>query len=184
MFKYFINESIKKLVQMIFGLEIFDFPLLNSLRKLAYRTVFKIGDNPIIEKNVKIYGVHQMIEGNIKIGSRVLLGKNVEIDSSGIVEIEDDVWFSEGSQVHSHYHMLDEDRIMRVKDKIVLVSLTFKEGCWIGARAIILPSTGVIGKYAVVGSGSVVTKPVEDYTVVAGNPAKVIRKLDYKEKGN
>lgn len=97
MFKYFINESIKKLVQMIFGLEIFDFSLLNSLRKLAYRMVFKIGDNPIIEKNVKIYRVHQMLQGNIKIGGRVLLGKNVEIDSSGAVEIEDDLWFSEGS---------------------------------------------------------------------------------------
>ena len=56
MFKYFINESIKKLVQMIFGLEIFDFSLLNSLRKLAYRMVFKIGDNPIIEKMWKYIG--------------------------------------------------------------------------------------------------------------------------------
>ena len=50
-----------------------------------------------------------------------MLGKNVEIDSSGEVVIEDDVWFSEGSQVHSHYHVLDEDRIKRVKDKIVPV---------------------------------------------------------------
>ena len=182
MFKYFINESIKKLTQMIFGLEIFDFPVLNSLRKLAYKSVFKTGNNLTIEKNVKIYRVHQMVKGNIRIGSRVLLGKNVEIDSSGEVVIEDDVWFSEGSQVHSHYHVLDEDRIKRVKDKIVPVSITFKEGCWIGARAIILPSAGVIGKHAVVGAGSVVTKPVEDYTVVAGNPAKVIKRLDYKEK--
>lgn len=184
MFKYLINESIKKLAQMIFGLEIFDFPGLNYLRKLAYRTVFKIGNDPIIEKNVNIYRVHQMRDGNIKIGNRVLLGKNVEIDSSGKIEIEDDVWFSEGSQVHSHYHILDEDRIKRVKDKIVPVSLTFKEGCWIGARAIILPNVGVIGKHSVVGAGSVVTKPVEDYTVVAGNPAKVIKKLDYKEMRN
>ncbi|MCF0147285.1 MAG: acyltransferase [Clostridium sp.] len=184
MLKYFIDESIKKLVQMIFGLEIFDFPILNSLRKLAYKAVFKMGNKLIIEKNVKIYRVHQMKEGNIKIGSGVLLGKNVEIDSSGQVEIEDDVWFSEGSQVHSHYHVLDEDRTKRVKDKIIPVSLTFKEGCWIGARAIILPSVGVIGKHAVVGAGSVVTKPVEDYTVVAGNPAKVIKRLDYKEKRN
>lgn len=42
----------------------------------------------------------------------------------------------------------------------------------------------MIGKHAVVGAGSIVTKPVEDYTVVAGNPAKVIKKLEYKEKRN
>lgn len=184
MLKYLIDESIKKLAQMICGLEIFDFPVLNSLRKLAYRTVFKIGSNPIIEKNVKIYRVHQMRDGNIKIGNKVLLAKNVEIDSSGSIEVEDNVWFSEGSQVHSHYHMLDEDRLNSSKDKIIPVSIRFKEGCWIGSRAIILPSVGVIGKHAVIGAGSVVTKDVEDYTVVAGNPAKVIKRLDYEAKEN
>ena len=50
--------------------------------------------------------------------------------------------------------MLDEDRIMRVKDKIVPVSLHFKEGGWIGVRAIILPSAGVIGKHTIVGAGA------------------------------
>lgn len=44
---------------------------------------------------------------------------------------------------------------------------------WIGYRAIILPNIS-IGDGAVVGAGTVVTKPVEPYTIVAGNPAKVI----------
>jgi maltose O-acetyltransferase len=46
---------------------------------------------------------------------------------------------------------------------------------WIGYRAIILPSV-TIGEGAVVGAGAVVTKNVEPYTIVAGNPAKFINK--------
>lgn len=47
----------------------------------------------------------------------------------------------------------------------------------IGARAIVLPGV-TIGEHSIVGAGSVVTKDVEPYTIVAGNPAKPIRKLD------
>lgn len=54
---------------------------------------------------------------------------------------------------------------------------TNKKGAWIGAGASILPGI-CIGRYAVVGAASVVTKDVPDYTVVVGNPAKVIKSLD------
>jgi serine acetyltransferase len=46
---------------------------------------------------------------------------------------------------------------------------------WIGESAILLPSVSRIGNGAVIGAGSVVTKDVEAYTVVAGNPARKIR---------
>ena len=54
-------------------------------------------------------------------------------------------------------------------------TVILKEDCWIGAGVTILPGV-TIGKCAIVGAGSVVTKDVEDYTVVAGVPAKVIKK--------
>lgn len=52
-----------------------------------------------------------------------------------------------------------------------------KEGAWIGAHAIVLPGV-CIGRYAIVGAGSVVTKDIPDYGVAVGNPARVIRTLD------
>ena len=55
-----------------------------------------------------------------------------------------------------------------------------KKCAWIGAGATILPGV-CIGKHAIVGAGSVVTKDVPDYAVAVGNPAKVIKMLD-KEK--
>ena len=47
---------------------------------------------------------------------------------------------------------------------------------WIGANVIILPSVTFIGNGAVIGAGSVVTKNINNYEVVAGNPAKVLKK--------
>ena len=54
-----------------------------------------------------------------------------------------------------------------------------KHDAWIGAGAILLPNV-TIGEMSVVGAGSVVTEDVPAYTVVAGVPAKIIRKIDQR----
>jgi acetyltransferase-like isoleucine patch superfamily enzyme len=54
--------------------------------------------------------------------------------------------------------------------------ITIGEDCWIGGNAIVLPGV-TIGRGVTVGAGSVVTKNVEDFCVVAGNPARVIRRI-------
>jgi acetyltransferase-like isoleucine patch superfamily enzyme len=55
-------------------------------------------------------------------------------------------------------------------------SISIGDDSWIGANAIILPGCTRIGVGAVIGAGSIVTKDVPDFTVVAGNPARVIHK--------
>jgi len=62
------------------------------------------------------------------------------------------------------------------EDMLERPSLKIGHDVWIGEWAIILPSVNVIGNGAVIGAGSIVTKDVLPYTVVAGNPAKVICK--------
>lgn len=57
------------------------------------------------------------------------------------------------------------------------------EDCWLGGNVIVLPGV-VIGKGSTVGAGSVVTKDVEPYTCVAGNPARVIRKIEVGTGGD
>ena len=54
-------------------------------------------------------------------------------------------------------------------------SLEIGEGAFIGSRSLILHNCNRIGKNAVIGTGSVVTKDVPDNAIVAGNPAKVIK---------
>lgn len=63
---------------------------------------------------------------------------------------------------------------IKVKD-IERSKLIVGHGCWIGANAIILSGCHKIGNGAVVGAGAVVTKDVPPYSVVVGNPARVIK---------
>lgn len=117
------------------------------------------------------------MNGFISIGNRVLLARNVAIDYSGEVIIEDDVWLSEAAQIHSHEHPITKSRIGR-KDPILRNKIILRKGCWIGANAIILPKVQEIGANTIVAAGAVVTKKVPPNVVVAGNPARIIRKLD------
>lgn len=56
-----------------------------------------------------------------------------------------------------------------------------KNNAWIGTGAIIMPNI-TVGEFSIIGAGSVVTKDVPPYTVVAGVPAKVIRTLKASNK--
>lgn len=62
-----------------------------------------------------------------------------------------------------------------LEDNIPSSSLTIGHDAWVGERTIITPGCARIGIGAVVGAGSVVTKDVPDFAVVAGNPARIIR---------
>jgi len=68
-----------------------------------------------------------------------------------------------------------------IKDLIPRRKLVIGNDVWVGFNAIILPSVSKIGDGAVIGAGSVVTKDVTPFAVVAGNPAKII-KYRFKEE--
>ena len=120
--------------------------------------------------------------------SRISIGKNVRIhpgtmlfadyEEEGYIVIEDDVAMGAGVHCYTNNHRFDRKDIP-IRDQGYYPSkpLRICRGAWIGANVIIL--LGVrIGVNAVVGAGSVVTKDVDDYTVVGGVPARVIRRID------
>ena len=129
----------------------------------------------------------------IEIGNNVFIGGSSIFDCVEKIMIEDDVLISYGcliadSDNHSiHYDIRKNDlkdwRNGRKHDWSTTVTkpIFVKKGAWIGARAIILKGV-TIGRFAVVGAGSVVTRDVPPYTVVAGNPARVIRELQPDER--
>lgn len=127
-----------------------------------------IRENNIIGDNVSI-GTGATLEfGNI-------IGNNVRIQTQAtigeLVKIEDDVWI--GPRVI----FLNDPHPPCPRYKECLGGPVIKRGAKIGANATILPGV-VIGEYAIVGAGTVVTKDVEARTVVVGNPAKPIKKVD------
>ena len=102
--------------------------------------------------------------------TRVLIGKNVSIAPNVVMIACSSA--NNGKKINEiryvKEHLWKEDRIVIADD------------VWIGANVTILPGVSV-GKCSVIGAGSVVTKNVEPYTIVAGNPARVIRRLNEKE---
>lgn len=105
------------------------------------------------------------------IGNNVFINSNLLAMARGGITINDDVMLAANVQLISNNHDVYNRQILTCKP------IHIKKGAWIGAGATILPGVS-IGKYAIVGACSVVTKDVDDYNVVVGNPAKVIKKLD------
>jgi len=173
--QYKKDQNRKRLILTVFGSRLFSFPWTYKLRIKAYQREFNIGKNPIIENDVWIQRTHGL-QGEITIGNRVLLARHVAIDYSGSVILENDVWLSEGCQVHTHIHQLNNKRLQR-GGNIIPTQIILRRGCWIGASAIILPQVSEIGENSIVAAGSIVTKSVPADVIVAGNPAKVIKKI-------
>lgn len=119
----------------------------------------------------------------LQIGVNAYIGPGVFIDLAAPVRIAAEAVLAPQVMLLTH-----GDVGNRLLAKIINRSegaVCLKEGCWLGARAIILPGI-TVGTGAVVGAGSVVTADVPDYTVVAGAPARQVRKLDgaLKEETN
>ena len=116
-----------------------------------------------IGRNCKI-DAFVYIEGNVKIGNNVKIRAFTFIPEG--VEIEDEVFIGPGV-------IFTNDKYPRAQGEWRLLRTKVKKGASIGAGAVILPGI-TIGKYAIVGAGSVVTKNIPDYAIVVGNPAKIV----------
>lgn len=110
---------------------------------------------------------------NLKIGKGVFINSGVMFTDLGGIELADNVLVGPNATIISVNHPLDPQRRHEVEMKPVLV----EENAWLGANSTILPSVKV-GKNAVVAAGAVVTKDVPANTVVAGVPARVIKKIE------
>lgn len=125
-----------------------------------------IGENTFVAAPLNGAALHRL-----KIGSGVFINGNLLAMARGGVTIEDNVQIAGNVSLLSNNHDLYDRMILTCKPILI------KTGAWIGANVCVLPGV-TIGKYAVVGAGSVVTKNIPDYTVAVGNPARVIQTLD------
>jgi acetyltransferase-like isoleucine patch superfamily enzyme len=113
--------------------------------------------------------------GHVEIGDRTRLGMaNVII---GPIKIGSDIMFAQNIVASGLNHVY-EDINMPIADQPVSTSLiTIEDEVWIGANAVI--TAGVtVGKHSVVAGGSVVTKNVPPYSIVGGNPAKILKQYN------
>ena len=127
----------------------------------------KIGKYCSIGQNVNI-------GNNVKIGNYVKIQNNVSVYEG--VELEDYV-FCGPSMVFTNIKIPRSEFPQRGSKHYL--STLIKKSASIGANATIVCGV-TIGRYALIGSGAVVTKDVPDYSLVIGNPGKVVGKVDKK----
>lgn len=124
-----------------------------------------------------VYNFREMPQSGIKIGRNCLIGEYTIIRGQGGVTIGDRVYTSPLTQIIAVNHIFDDPDRSFIDQGITAEGITIEDDVWLGAGAVV--TDGVhIGKGAVVAAGAVVTKDVPCQTVVAGVPAKPIKKIE------
>jgi maltose O-acetyltransferase len=112
---------------------------------------------------------------NILIGDYVYLNVSCTILDCNKVHIGHHVMLGPAVQIYTAAHHLQAES--RIHGWEIAKPILIEDNVWIGGGAILLPGVR-IGKNAVVGAGAVVSRSVPANTVVVGNPARVIRKIE------
>jgi acetyltransferase-like isoleucine patch superfamily enzyme len=121
-----------------------------------------------------------------KICGKVNIGYDVYFDASNAkyITIEDKVWIASRCLLLCHkrdssnYCIGDDYNNLPYLHK----SIVLKKGCCIGMGSIIMPGV-TVGEGAMVGAGSVVVKDVPAWSIVTGNPAKVVKYISKRDLG-
>lgn len=138
------------------------------------RKIKKCGDS------LEVFGqVDIVFPENIIIGHKCRLNQSTYLNARSGITIGDDVTISYGAKIISTgydlKHWINTGNKKHFEDKPIFIG----NHCWIGTDSIILPGVNIVGEYVVIAAGSVVTKDVvESRVVLAGSPAKIIKKLE------
>lgn len=168
-----IKEYMLRGVQYLVSSFVFNIPGLSSIKMAVLRLIFPIGRSVSISYNTIFVSPQTREYAFLKIGNLVDIQHDCFIDYSGGLTIDDHVWISEGVFITTHEHRVSSRRLKKLQP-VIYRALHIHEDAWIGAGAIILDKVMHIGRGAIIGAGSVVTHDVEDWAIVAGNPARVI----------
>jgi UDP-2-acetamido-3-amino-2,3-dideoxy-glucuronate N-acetyltransferase len=145
----------------------------------------KLGENVKLSNFINLYGC--TIGDNVKIGAFVeiqknaFVGNNCKISSHTFVcegvTIEDNVFIGHNvTFINDSYPRATAGGQLQTEADWTVEKTLVKNGASIGSGAIILANV-TIGEKAIIGAGAVVTKDVPPNTIVAGNPAKIIRQI-------
>lgn len=144
----------------------------------------QVGDNvdiaddvvfaPLVKHNGKEY------KSEIIIGNNVHFGTQDRIASKDMVIIEDDVLFAAFVHVTDHSHDYHNVELPIAKQGVIgKGKVVIKKGAWLAFGCHILSGV-TVGENSVVAANAVVTRDVPPYSVVAGNPARVVSKYNFQ----
>lgn len=187
--EYLRDYSAKKEVCRNPNIKIASTASISAYRNLCFKEGGKleIGDQTLMHGSV----ITECSDGHVTIGARTFIGGSKLISANRII-IGDDVLISWGCTIvdhdsHSIYwskrssDVLNWAKGIKNWQHVNRGIIRIHNKAWIGANVTILKNVSV-GEGAVVGTGSVVTKDVPAWTIVAGSPAKVIKEIPENER--
>jgi len=187
------NQIINLVLQIIFGSRFAEFNITAST-KLAFwriqggkKCVLKVG----ALSTVRAFLSFEKSQSEIRIGKQTYIGKS-HLGVSTRIFIGNNVLISWGVTIvdHNSHSISYSQRAQDICDwkngsknwsNVVCKPVHISDKVWIGFNSIILKGV-TIGEGAIVGAGSVVTRDVPAWTIVAGNPAKTIREISENER--
>lgn len=182
---FFNNKILYKARGKYYGFKLANHPKHLVVRegvKFIHPEHITVGEHCDIAQGVVFAPLHShhgtLYPSKISIGNNVHFGGHDRIASMNSVVIEDDVLFAAFVHITDHSHEYrDVGLPIRSQGVFSKGPVTIKRGAWLAFGCHVLSGV-TVGECAVVAANSVVTKDVPAYSVVAGNPAKVIARYD------
>lgn len=142
-----------------------------SQKGLVFGDKVTIGNYAII-RPTNLYGGKAGV--GLKVGNNSSIGPYSYIGCSGYIEIGDNVMMSPRVSIYSENHNFSETDRPMIEQGVTRSFVIIEDDCWIAANAVILAGV-TVGKGSVIAAGSIVTKDVPPYSIVGGNPARMIK---------
>lgn len=145
--------------------------------------LMQIGDNVTVHRDVWLHA-HPNSAGQspvLTVGDRCFIGRRCHIAAKNQIIIEPHVLFAASVLVQDHGHNFT-DIVLPIRDQGVTEGgkIRIGQGSWIGQGAVLICDAGelALGRNCVVAANSVVTRSAGDYSVLSGNPARVVKQYD------
>lgn len=139
-----------------------------------------IGNNFVCRSRLRLEAIHIMsnVEPKVLIGNNVQINNNCHIGCINKIEIGDNVLIGSNVFITDHSHgkvcKSEINTPPSLRDIYSKGPVIIKNNVWIGENVSIMPNV-TIGMNSIIGANSIVTKDVPDFTLVVGNPAKVLK---------
>jgi len=137
------------------------------------KSTIQIGNRILIGRNT-IFSCH---DASIRLGDFLSIGPGCVIASRSRIEIGSYVQIGAGTQLMAGSHTYDDPEKPSILQTRVSKGIVVEDNVWLGNACMILDGV-TIGRNSIVGAGSVVSKDVPPYSMVLGNPARVIGKRE------
>lgn len=171
-----MNRIIRRIKTVLLEFVVMNLYCVGKVPSHHYRRFFyrmfgmKIGKGSTIHMNLRLYNPY-----NIRIGEDSIIGENTVLDGRDNLIIGNHVDIASEVMIYNAEHDVKDPGFKAITAPVIVEDYVF-----IGPRAIILPGV-TIKKGAVVGAGAVVTKDVEEGSIVGGVPAKHIGDRNVKD---